>query len=108
MLRIGEFSAQSIFPIAVGVGLMHNAERARYAKIAKGKLHRKKLEDLGYDTKIKVNAMLKAIAATFDVMLLTVENVLCEITRTRMQDDIYFRGHTLHNVIKDGMRWTLV
>ena len=38
---IGDFASQSIFPIAVGVGLVQNAERVTYAKIAKRKPHRK-------------------------------------------------------------------
>ncbi len=86
---IGKFSLQSIFPIAVGVGLMQNAKRVAYAKIVKGKPHRKKLEELGCDTKNKVNAALKAVAAIFDVTLSTAENARCEITRKRMQDNLF-------------------
>ena len=105
---ISEFVSQSIFPIVVGVGLVKNVGRVTHLKLEKGKPHKEKLESLGCDTESKLHAMLKAAAAIFNVMLSTAENALGEITRKRMQKDLFFRGQTLYDVIKDGTKWTLV
>ncbi len=66
------------------------------------------MKSLGCDTESKLDAILKAAAAVFDVTLYTVENALCEITRKRMQNDLFFCGQMLYDVIKDGTKWTLV
>ncbi len=79
---IGEFLSQSLFHVAV--------------------------ESLGCNTEDKIRSSLKVIAASFDVTLLTPENISCEITRTRKPVDVFNRGQNLYDVNNSNNSWIMV
>lgn len=91
-MGFGPFTKLNVFPIACLCGRISDLRHGLWATLeGEKKPHNKALMEMGCDTKAKRDSLLRRLSMHYNLPKVIIENLLCEVFRTRSSlSELYF------------------
>lgn len=83
-------------------------ENALFRRMTPGKNYLKALVEMGCDTRLKRQSLLKALSQRRLEHLCHTENALCEVYRKNRKYDLFFYGQDLYDIVEHEINGVVV